>query len=93
MDKMINLCGTLCVLCATLCNNLMTLRTTENPEGCGVKNAASIQKLFVHISINPYFLEAPLIARMFSKLLPYSLINKRIRGDGQVHHLLLSGLI
>ena len=80
---MINLSGTLCVLCGTLCNNLMTLRTTENPEGWGVKNAASIQKMFVHISLNPYFLEAPLVTKMFSKLLPYSLINKGIRGMGR----------
>jgi len=57
MDKMINLCG-------TLCNNLVTLRTTENPEGWDVKNLSLFEKEIVPISLNPYFLEAPLVARM-----------------------------
>ena len=46
-----------------------------DPFGWAVKNAASLQKKIVHISLNRYFLEAPLVARISSKFFPYLLIN------------------
>ena len=46
------------------------------------KKCAMKRKNVSSYFINPYFIKAPLVAGLFSKLLPYSLINKGIREDG-----------
>ena len=61
--------------------------------GILVKNAASIQKIVRSYCIKSLFIRSALSSLDMNKLLPYSLINKRIRGDGQVHHLLLRELM
>ena len=65
----------------------------RNPEGWDVKNLGYFKNMFVHISLNPYFLEAPLVARISSKFFPYSLINNGIRAKFGGHIYLLRALI